>query len=237
MNDTTKNTREFCLLSALPNNDWERLIPSLKKVILPCGMVLCEANKNFNYIYFPITAVISLLYTTEAGQSTEIAVIGNEGAVGVSLFMGGISTTSKAIVQTSGSCLKLSRNELKREFDLGGAVHYLLLKYTQALLTQISQISICNKHHTIKQKLCRWLLINLDKQLDNHLYITQELISELLGVRRSGINEAALVLQKVGAIEYVRGHITILNRTKLEYLSCECYSVIKKEYDRLLPPQ
>ncbi|MEI9698223.1 Crp/Fnr family transcriptional regulator [Moellerella wisconsensis] len=236
MNKQIRKIRESCLLSYLPNNEWDRLNPHLKNIYLPFGKTLCEANTNFNYIYFPITAIISLIYTTEDGQSSEIAITGNEGAVGVSLFMGGLSTTSKAVVQSSGYCFQLSRNNLKDEFNLGGDVHHLLLKYTQALLTQTSQISICNSHHTINQRLCRWLLLYLDRNHGNTLDITQESISELLGVRRSGINEAAIILQEAGIIKYARGHITINDRSALEDLSCECYSVIKKEYKRLLPP-
>ena len=224
------------LLAALPPIEWLRLKPLLKKIELPLGKVLYESGGILDHVYFPTTAIISLLYVMENGESAEIAIVGNEGIVGISLFMGGNSTTSRAVVQSAGYGFRLSGKELKNEFNRGGNVQHLFLRYTQALLTQMAQTAVCNRHHTVNQQLCRWLLLSLDRLSSNELIMTQELIANMLGVRRSGVTEAALELQQAGLIQYVRGHITVLDRPGLEQRTCECYAVVKKEYDRLLPP-
>ena len=202
---------------------------------MPLGQVLYESGKTLSHIYFPTTSIVSLLYVMENGASAEIAVVGNEGLVGVSLFMGGGSTPSRAVVQSAGHGFRLKASAMKDEFDKGGPVLHLLLRYTQALITQMSQTAVCNRHHSLDQQLCRWLLLSLDRLNDNKLVMTQELIANMLGVRREGVTEAAAKLQKAGLIRYNRGRISVLDRPGLEKRSCECYAVVKKEYDRLLP--
>jgi CRP-like cAMP-binding protein len=223
------------LLTALPNNEWARWQQQLELQDLKLGQVLHEANGKMQYVYFPIDAIVSLLYVLENGASTEIAVVGNEGIVGISLFMGGDTTPSRAVVQSAGRCLRMSSRFLKSEFSQSMPVMHLLLRYTQALLTQMTQTAVCNRHHTLDQQLCRWLLLSMDRLTDNHLVMTQELIANMLGVRREGVTEAAGRLQHAGLISYARGKIEILDRPGLEKRSCECYAVVKLEYDRLLP--
>ncbi|WP_231489677.1 Crp/Fnr family transcriptional regulator [Billgrantia saliphila] len=199
------------------------------------GQVLHEAGGALSHVYFPIDSIVSLLYVTESGASAEIAVVGNEGLVGIAVFMGGESTTSRAIVQGAGHALRLPVSQLKEEFNRHGEMLHLLLCYTQALITQMAQTAVCNRHHSIDQQLCRWLLLSMDRLPGNQLDMTQELIANMLGVRREGVTEAAGKLHKLGVIEYRRGHITVLDRARLEQLSCECYAVVKKESDRLMP--
>lgn len=224
------------LLAALFDPEWEVLKPHFEWVSLPLGMVLCEAGTTLKYVYFPINAIVSLLYVMEDGSSAEIAVVGNEGIVGISLFMGGGSTTSRAVVQSAGEGFRLNAQFLEREFNRSLPLMHLLLRYTQALITQMSQTAVCNRHHSIDKQLCRWLLLSLDRLHGNELVMTQELIANMLGVRREGVTEEAFKLQKAGLISYVRGRITIRDRIGLEKRSCECYAVVKKEYDRLLAP-
>ncbi len=197
--------------------------------------MLYESGTTLSHVYFPLTAIVSLLYVMENGASAEIAVVGNEGIVGISLFMGGESTPSRAVVQSAGHGYRLNAQTMKDEFNRAGPVLHLLLRYTQALITQMAQTAVCNRHHTLDQQLCRWLLLSLDRLRGNDLVMTQELIANMLGVRREGVTEAALKLQKVGLIRYARGHISVLDRAGLEQRTCECYAVVKKEYDRLLP--
>ena len=223
------------LLAALPAAVQARLAPHLEAVSLPLGHVLHESGDTLRHAYFPIDLIVSLLYVTENGASAEIAVVGNEGLVGVALFMGGESTPNRAIVQSAGSAYRLSAEVLKAEFHLHTEMLKLILRYTQSLITQMAQTAVCNRHHSIDQQLCRWLLLSLDRLLDNRLCMTQELIANMLGVRREGVTEAARKLQKRGVIEYSRGRITVLDRPLLETLSCECYAVVKAETDRLLP--
>ncbi len=223
------------ILEALPAVARERLIPHLKLVTLPLGAVLYESGDTQRHIYFPIDSIVSLLYVMEDGASAEIAVVGNDGAIGVALFMGGETTTNRAIVQSAGSAFRLTGKRLKLEFDRHTEMLNVLLRYTQALITQMSQTAVCNRHHSLEQQLCRWLLLSLDRLSSNRLAMTQELIANMLGVRREGVTEAAGKLQKLGVIQYRRGNITVLNRPGLEELSCECYAVVKKETDRLLP--
>lgn len=223
------------LLAALPSEVKQRLSPLLEPVQLSLGQVLHEAGGALSHVYFPSNAIVSLLYVTENGASSEIAVVGNEGLVGIAVFMGGESTTSRAIVQSAGQALRLPVNQLKDEFNRHGEMLHLLLRYTQALITQMAQTAVCNRHHSIDQQLCRWLLLSLDRLPGNQLNMTQELIANMLGVRREGVTEAAGKLHRLGVIEYRRGHITVLDRPRLEQLSCECYAVVKKESDRLMP--
>ncbi len=225
------------LLAALPAAQWKRWSPHLEVLDLPLGHVLYEAGGTMKYVYFPSTAIVSLLYVMENGASGEIAVVGSEGLVGVSLFMGGGSTPSRAVVQSAGQGFRLKAELMKEEFDKGGPVMHLLLRYTQALITQMSQTAVCNRHHTLDKQLCRWLLMSLDRLQGNELVMTQELIANMLGVRREGVTEGALKLQKAGLISYSRGRISVLDRPGLEKRTCECYEVVKAEYDRLLPKQ
>ena len=204
---------------------------------MPLAQVLYESGATLSHVYFPTTAIVSLLDVLENGESAEIAVVGNEGVVGISLFMGGKSTISRAVVQSAGQGLRLKEEILEDEFDKAGPVLHLLLRYTQALITQMAQTAVCNRHHSLDQQLCRWLLLSLDRLAGNELAMTQELIANMLGVRREGVTEAALRLQRVGLIRYTRGHITVLDRPGLERRTCECYAAVKKEYDRLLPPK
>ena len=223
------------LLAALPAADLERLLPLLQPVVLPLGAALYESGVPFTDVYFPTTAIVSLLYVLADGGSAEIAVVGNDGVVGVSTFMGGESTPSRAVVQSEGGAFRLKGQALKDEFNRGGASQHLLLRYTQSLLTQMAQTAVCNRHHTIDQQLCRWLLLSLDRLASDTLSMTQELIANMLGVRREGVTDAAGKLQNAGLIRYSRGKITVLDRAGLEALSCECYRVVKTEFDRLLP--
>ena len=223
------------LLAALPDDASQRWLPLLEPVDMPLGEVLYESGKTLDYVYFPTTAIVSLLYVMENGASAEIAVVGNEGIVGVSLFMGGGSTPSRGVVQSAGKGFRLAAVSMKDEFDRAGPVMHLLLRYTQALITQMAQTAVCNRHHSLDQQLCRWLLLSLDRLQGNELQMTQDLIANMLGVRREGVTEAALRLQTAGLIQYARGHIKVLDRPGLEKRTCECYAVVKKEYDRLLP--
>src|SRR6202046_5631716 len=234
MLDTTEPRNNF-LLDALPDPEWQRWPQVLEKVEMPLGQVLYESGATLPHVYFPTTSIVSLLYVMENGASAEIAVVGNEGLVGVSLYMGGNSTPSRAVVQSAGRGLRLKAQLMKDEFNRAGPVLHLLLRYTQALITQMSQTAVCNRHHTLDQQLCRWLLLSLDRLRSNELAMTQELIANMLGVRREGVTEAALKLQQAGLISYVRGHITVVDRFGLEKRTCECYGVVKKEYDRVLP--
>jgi CRP-like cAMP-binding protein len=227
--------RNNTLLAALPDPEWRRWQPLLEQVEMPLGQILYEAGATLAHVYFPTTSIVSLLYQLENGSSAEIAVVGSEGLVGVSLFMGGESTPSRAVVQSAGQGFRLKAQWMKNEFDRAGPVLHLLLRYTQALITQMSQTAVCNRHHSLDQQLCRWLLLSLDRLHGNELVMTQELIANMLGVRREGVTEAALKLQQAGLISYARGHITVLDRPGLEKRTCECYAVVKKEYDRLLP--
>lgn len=223
------------LLAALPDDEWRRWEPELEFVDLPLGRVLYESGGKLSHVYFPTTAIVSLLYVLENGASAEIAVVGREGLVGMSIFMGGESTLSRGVVQSAGQGYRLRSALLKDEFKRSGPVMHLLLRYTQALITQMAQTAVCNRHHSLDQQLCRWLLLSLDRLEGNDLVMTQELIANMLGVRREGVTEAALKLQKAGLIQYARGRITVLDRPGLEARSCECYAVVKKECGRLLP--
>ncbi len=228
------------LLAALSTDIQNRLFPSLELVPLPLGKVLYESGDTLRHVYFPTDSIVSLLYVMENGASAEISVVGNEGLIGVALFMGGESTPSRALVQSAGYAYRLPGQYLKDEFNRHGEIMILLLRYTQSLITQMAQTAVCNRHHSINQQLCRWLLLSLDRLSSNQLTMTQELIANMLGVRREGVTDAAGKLQKLGVIDYSRGHITVLDRRKLEQLSCECYAVVKKETDRLLsylPPK
>jgi CRP-like cAMP-binding protein len=223
------------LLAALPAEDLARLQADMELIPMPLGWVLYESGGLMDYLYFPTTSIVSLLYVMENGEPAEIAITGNDGLVGISLFMGGESTPSRAVVQSGGNGYRLKATALKTEFATGGHLHHLALRYTQALITQMAQTAVCNRHHVLDQQLCRWLLLSLDRLETNELVMTQELIANMLGVRREGVTEAAGKLQREGVIHYSRGHIKILDRPKLEARVCECYAVVKKEYDRLLP--
>jgi CRP-like cAMP-binding protein len=223
------------LLAALPEAEWQRWAPQLEWVAMPLGQVLYESGLTLGHVCFPVTSIVSLLYVMENGASAEIAVVGNEGLVGISLFMGGGSTPSRGVVQSAGEGFRMRANLVMEEFNRAGPVMHLLLRYTQALITQMTQTAACNRHHSLDQQLCRWLLLSLDRLKGNELVMTQELIANMLGVRREGVTEAALSLQKDGLISYARGRITVLDRPGLERRTCECYAVVKKEYDRLLP--
>jgi len=225
------------ILAVLPDDCLQRWLPDLEPLDMPLGLVLYESGENRRYVYFPTTSIVSLLYVLEDGSSAEIAVVGNEGMVGISLFMGGGSTPSRAIVQSAGKGFRLNASVMKHEFDRSGPSMHVLLRYTQALITQMSQTAVCNRHHSLDQQLCRWLLLSLDRLSGSELVMTQELIANMLGVRREGVTEAALKLQKAGLIQYARGHIKVLDRKGLEARSCECYAVVKAEYDRLLPDE
>jgi CRP-like cAMP-binding protein len=227
------NPKQNHLLAALPAADYERLLPQLELVPLPLGWAVYESGSAQGYVYFPIDSIVSLLYVMEDGSSAEIAIVGNEGLVGIALFMGGETTPSRAVVQSAGYAYRLKGNILKREFERGGPLQYLLLRYTQALITQMAQTAVCNRHHSVEQQLCRWLLLSLDRLNSNELTMTQELIANMLGVRREGVTEAAGKLQAAGLINYSRGKITVLDRAKLEARVCECYAVVKQESDRL----
>lgn len=223
------------LLAVLPPEALARWQAHLEPVELPLAKVLYESGGQMTHVYFPTTAIVSLLYVMENGGSAEIAVVGQEGIVGISLFMGGESTPSRAVVQSAGVGFRLRANYMMEEFNRGGPAMHVLLRYTQALITQMAQTAVCNRHHTLDQQLCRWLLLSIDRLPSNELVMTQELIANMLGVRREGVTEAAGRLQHDGLIQYRRGHITVLDRVGLEKRSCECYGVVRKEYDRLLP--
>jgi CRP-like cAMP-binding protein len=227
------NPKDNQLLAALPPAVLKRWQKSLEQVQLSLGQVLYESGTVLSHVYFPTTAIVSLLYVMEDGASAEIAVVGREGLVGISLFMGGESTPSRAVVQSAGVGLRMKAATLKNELSRFGSVLRLLLRYTQALITQMAQTAVCNRHHSLDQQLCRWLLLSLDRLTGHELIMTQELIANMLGVRREGVTEGALKLQKAGLIRYSRGRITVLDRIALEHRSCECYAVVKKEYDRL----
>ncbi len=226
------NNQLLAALAPQEGRDWRAL---LEAVEMPLGQVLYEPGVTLDYVYFPTSAIVSLLYVMENGASAEIAMVGHEGVVGVSLFMGGDSTPGRAVVQRAGQGYRLPAQVMKDEFNRAGPVLHLLLRYTQALITQMSQIAVCNRHHSVDQQLCRWLLQSLDRSPNNELMMTQELIANMLGVRREGVTETAVKLQQAGFIRYARGHISVLNRAGLERRTCECYGVIKKEYERLLP--
>ena len=221
------------LLAALPPAERQRIFAALEPVELPLGKVLYESGDAMTHVYFPTDAIVSLLYVMEDGASAEIAVVGNEGLIGIALFMGGETTPSRAIVQSAGEAYRMKGQQLKDEFNRHGQLQLLLLRYTQSLITQMAQTAVCNRHHSVDQQLCRWLLLSLDRLSSNQLTMTQELIANMLGVRREGVTEAAGKLQKLGVIRYSRGQITVLDRPKLETLSCECYAVVKRESDRL----
>ena len=223
------------LLAALHPAERARIYPHLQRVAMPLGMVLYEPSDVLRHVYFPTDSIVSLLYMMENGDSAEISVVGNEGLVGIALFMGGESTPSRAIVQSKGNAFRLTSRRLKEEFRRQGQLQLLLLRYTQSLLTQMAQTAVCNRLHSVDQQLCRWLLLSHDRLTSNQLSMTQELIANMLGVRREGVNIAAAKLQKLGAIRYSRGVVTILNREQLEHLCCECYAVVKRETDRLRP--
>ena len=222
------------LLAGLPAALQQQWLPQLEAVQMPLGEVLYESGMTLSHVYFPTTSIVSLLYVMEDGASAEIAVVGNEGLVGISLFMGGESTPSRAVVQSAGQGFRLKARVLKDEFNRAGPVMHLLLRYTQALITQMAQTAVCNRHHSLDQQLCRWLLLSLDRLQGDELVMTQELIANMLGVRREGVTEGALKLQNAGLIRYARGRITVLDRAGLEKRTCECYAVVKREYDRLL---
>ena len=226
---------ENTLLSVLPSSIREHWLPHLEPVEMRLGEVVYEPGATLSHVYFPTTAIVSLLYVLENGESAEIAVVGYEGIVGVSLFMGGKSAPSRAVVQSGGQGFRLRAAILQEQFDQAGPVLHLLLRYTQALLTQMGQTAVCNRHHSLDQQLCRWLLLSLDRLQGDVLVMTQELIANMLGVRREGVTECAVRLQRAGLIRYSRGRISVLDRPGLEKRTCECYAVVKREYDRLLP--
>jgi len=230
-----EHPRENHLLAVLPEAERVRLTPHLVPVEMPLGQVVYESGDRLNHVYFPTTSIVSLLYVMEDGASAEIAIVGNEGLIGIALFMGGETTPSRAIVQSAGQAYRLDARILKEEFNRAGPVQRLLLRYTQALITQMAQTAVCNRHHSIDQQLCRWLLLSIDRLPSNELKMTQELIANMLGVRRSGVTEAAQKLQDAGLIRYAHGHIEVLDRPGLEKRVCECYGVVKREFNRLLP--
>lgn len=232
----SSDPRQNRLLGALPDAEWARWSPHLEPVDLPLGKVLYESGTKLSHVYFPTTSIVSLLYVMEDGSSAEIAVVGREGIVGISLFMGGESTPSRAVVQSAGRGFRLRADLLMQEFNRAGPVLHLLLRFTQALITQMAQTAVCNRHHSLDQQLCRWLLLSVDRLDSDELQMTQELIANMLGVRREGVTEAAGHLQQAGLVRYRRGHITLLDRGGLEKRTCECYAVVRKEYERLLPP-
>ncbi len=231
----TPSPQQNQLLAALPQAEYERLLPHLELVPLPLGKVLYEAGGHLDHAYFPTTSIISLLYELENGSSAEIAVVGNEGIVGIALFMAGDTVPNRAVVQSAGHAYRLQGRLIQQEFSRGGVLQHLLLRYTLAMLTQMAQTAVCNRHHSVDQQLCRWLLLSLDRLPTMELIMTQELIANMLGVRREGVTEAAGKLQSAGLIRYGRGHITVLDRAGLEARVCECYEVVRKEFDRLLP--
>jgi CRP-like cAMP-binding protein len=230
-----QSPKENLLLAAMPSADYQALLPSLEPVEMPLGHSVYESGAPQGFVYFPTSSIVSLLYVLADGATAEIAVTGKDGLVGIALFMGGETTPSRAVVQSAGQGYRLRASLLKKEFERGGALQHLLLRYTQALITQMTQTAVCNRHHSVDQQLCRWLLLTLDRLPGNQLVMTQELIANMLGVRREGVTEAAGKLQEAGLIEYSRGKITVIDRDRLESRVCECYAVVKREYDRLLP--
>ncbi len=233
--DALQSPKQNHLLNALPEEDYIRIQGMLEHIPMPLGQAIYESGGHLKHVYFPTTAIVSLLYVLESGASAEIAVVGNEGILGISLFMGGETTPSRAVVQSAGHGYRMRASLLKQEFSRAGPMMHLLLRYTQALITQMAQTAVCNRHHSIEQQLCRWLLLSLDRLSADELNMTQELIANMLGVRREGVTEAAGKLQRAGLIEYARGHIRVLDRPKLEETVCECYQVVKTEFERLLP--
>jgi CRP-like cAMP-binding protein len=233
--DVSDDPKQNRLLAALPDKEWSLWLPHLEPVELPLGTVIYESGGKLTHVHFPTSAIISLLYVMENGGSAEIAVVGYEGVVGISLFMGGETTPSRAVVQSAGTGFRLRASLMMEEFNKAGPVLHLLLRYTQALITQMAQTAVCNRHHALDQQLCRWLLLSLDRLRTNELVMTQELIANMLGVRREGVTEAAGRLDKAGLIRYQRGRITVIDRPGLEQRTCECYAVVRREYDRLLP--
>ena len=233
--ENEQHSKENHLLSVLPEAERARVEPHLVPVEMPLGQVVYESGDRLDHVYFPTTSIVSLLYVMEDGASAEIAIVGNEGIIGIALFMGGETTPNRAVVQSAGQAYRLDARILKEEFHRAGPVQRLLLRYTQALITQMAQTAVCNRHHSIDQQLCRWLLLSMDRLPSNELKMTQELIANMLGVRRSGVTEAALKLQDAGLIRYGHGHIEVLDRPGLEKRVCECYGVVKREFDRLLP--
>lgn len=225
------------LFNSMPTSLWETLLPHLEEIKLPLGKVLSEPNRKMDYLYFPTTAIVSILYELENGSSAEMAVVGHEGCVGICTFMGGGSTLTRSVVQSSGMGYQIKAGKIIEEFNKNILLVHLLLRFTQALISQMTQTAVCNRHHSLDQQFCRWLLLSLDRLQSNELVMTQALIANMLGVRREGVTEAALKVQKAGLIKYVRGRITILDRPGLEKRTCECYQVVKTEYDRLLPNQ
>src|SRR5256714_13130875 len=223
------------LLAAMPRPEYQQIVRSLERVPMPLGQSVYESGEAQGFVYFPTSSIVSLLYVLADGATAEIAVTGNEGLVGIALFMGGETTPSRAVVQSAGHGYRLKAKLLKKEFERGGPLQHLLLRYTQALITQMTQTAVCNRHHSVDQQLCRWLLLSLDRLSGDKLVMTQELIANMLGVRREGGTEAAGKLQEEGLIEYSRGKITVVDRAKLEARVCECYAVVKREDDRLLP--
>jgi CRP-like cAMP-binding protein len=235
MTDASTDPRHNHLLAALPHDQWQRWLPNLEHVEMPLGQVLYEPCSTLSHVYFPTTSIVSLLYVMQNGESAEIAVVGNEGVVGVSLFMGGESTSSRALVQSAGGGFRLTAELMKEEFYRAGPVLHLLLRYTQALITQMVQTAACNRHHSLDQQLCRWLLLSLDRLQGTEMVMTQQLIANMLGIRRDSATEGALQLHNAGLIDYAGGRIQVLDREGLEKRTCECYAAVKKEYDRLLP--
>lgn len=231
------NPKQNHLLGAIPETEWARFAPDLTPVVMELGDVLYETGSDQPYVYFPTNSIVSLLYVMEDGSSAEIAIVGNEGLVGISLFMGGGTTSSRAIVQSAGHAFRMRGEFIREEFFHAGPVQQLFLRYTQALLTQMAQTAACNRHHGVDQQLCRWLLMSLDRLPSDELTMTHELIANMLGVRREGVTEAAGKLQHAGVIEYSRGRIRVLDRPRLELMACECYEVVKKEFARLMPWQ
>ena len=231
----SQHPRDNRLLASLPDAEYETLLPRLERTPMPLGMAVYESGSAQGFVYFPIDSIVSLLYVLENGASTEIAVTGNEGLVGIALFMGGESTPSRAVVQSAGNGYRVRGSVLRKLFESSGEVQHLLLRFTQALITQMTQTAVCNRHHTVDQQLCRWLLLMLDRLASDEVRMTQELIANMLGVRREGVTEAAGKLQADGLIEYSRGRIRVLDRPRLEARVCECYAVVKREYERLLP--
>ncbi len=233
--DQGPDPRQNFILAALPKKDYERLLPDLQFVDMPLGWTLSESGDHVNYLHFPVSGIVSLIYVLEDGSSSEVALVGNEGLVGVSIFMGGESMPSSTEVQCAGAAYRLSRKVMKQEFSLGGKLQHLALLYTQALISQTSQTAVCNQHHSLEQRLCRWLLMSLDRLHDTEVSITQEMISNLLGVRRESITTTVGQLQRDGIVEQTRGLLTILDRSSIEQRACECYSMVQEEYSRLLP--
>ncbi|WP_416224155.1 Crp/Fnr family transcriptional regulator [Thiohalophilus sp.] len=233
--NTSDQARQNLLLAALPEDIWKHLEPYMELTEMPLGRVLYESGTALSHVYFPTNSIVSLLYVMEDGHSAEIGIVGNEGMVGVALFMGGETTPSRAVVQSGGIAYRLHSRYLKQEFNQGGAMQRLLLRYTQALITQMAQTAVCNRHHSINEQLSRWLLMSMDRLPSNELVMTQELIANMLGVRREGVTDAAGKLQKLGLITYKRGRITVVDRPALEAYACECYAVVKREFERLLP--